>query len=463
MADAADRSNTISEDIAGFITGFDLDHAPDAAIGLSQVAFLDTIGVMLAGSREPAARIVCDVAAAEGAAQVATVVGSTVRTSPGNAALVNGTATQALDYDLSFMIGQSTAALIPALLPQAECNDATPRQVIASYIVGVEICARLAKCFPTLSSEGGWHGAGVLGTVAAAAALAKLTNQPARVIPAIIGISASMASGVSANFGTMTKPLHAGLAARNGALAVSLGEKGFTGSAAALEGPHGFFSSLAQGLAWDTGGFDDLGQRFYLIDPGYKIKPFACGGLLHCSIEAALKLRGQAQPQIADISRIKIGVSQHAKNRAIDRYPWSEDSSRFSLRYLVAYALIHGAPRLSAFREEAFADDQVRALSERCEIVLDDEFATLTGSGYSPGRVTISFGDAERIEHAVYVPTGTRKTPMGADQIKEKFMACATRVLSDQGAWQLYDYLRGFSTHPTLGDLWPMIAASDGD
>ncbi len=455
--------NSISETIAGFITGFDLGSAPVAVIELTQVAFLDTIGVMLAGSREPAARIVCDVAAAEGAAPVATVVGRALRTSPANAALVNGTATQALDYDLSFMIGQSTAALIPALLPLAETLDANAEEVIASFVVGVEVCARLAKCFPTLSSEGGWHGAGVLGTVAAAAALAKLTGQPAQVIPAVIGISASMASGVSANFGTMTKPLHAGLAARNAVLALSLGAKGFTGSAAALEGGHGFFSSLAQGLPWDTAGFDDLGEKFHLIDPGYKIKPFACGGLLHCSIEAALNLRGQAQARLGDISRIKIGVSQHAKNRAIDRYPWSEDSSRFALRYLVATALIHGAPMLSAFREEAYADDQVRALSELCEIVLDDEFAALTGSGYSPGRVTISFGDGEPIEHVVLIPTGARETPMAEDQIREKFTTCATRALSDQGASQLYDYLRGLSGQGSLRDLWPMIRATDGD
>ncbi len=452
---------TISEDIAGFITDFDLGQAPDAVIELSQTAFADTIGVMLAGSCEPAARIVCEMAAAEGAAPAATVVGSGLRTSAANAALVNGTATQALDYDLSFMIGQSTAALIPALLPVAECGDAAPKDLIASFVVGVEVCARMAKCFPTLSSEGGWHGAGVLGTVAAAASLAKLTNQPAPVIPAIIGISASMASGVSANFGTMTKPLHAGLAARNAVTALSLGATGFTGSAQALEGGHGFFSSLAQGLAWDTDAFDDLGQRFYLIDPGYKIKPFACGGLLHCSIEAALELRGQAQARIGDISHIKIGVSQHAKNRAIDRYPWSEDSSRFSLTYLVASALIHGAPMLTAFREEAFADGRVRALSDLCEIVLDDEFASLTGSGYSPGRVTISFGDGEALEHAVYIPTGARETPMAADQIKQKFTTCATSALSDGGAARLYDYLLGLNGQTTLADLWPMIAAAE--
>ena len=116
---------------------------------------------------------------------------------------------------------------------------------------------------------------------------------------------------------------------------------------------------------------------------------------------------------------------------------------------------------LAAFREDAFADDQVRGLSELCEIVLDDEFAALTGSGYSPGRVTISLPGGKPLTHVVTIPTGARETPMGADQIRQKFITCATQALSDQGASDLYDYLGDFSAHGSLADLWPMIAAPE--
>jgi 2-methylcitrate dehydratase PrpD len=455
-------TRTLSERIADFVCEFDPGTAPEPLIALVETAFVDTIGVMLAGSREPAARKVADVVAAQGAAPRATVIGRRLRTSPEGAALANGTATQALDYDLSFMIGQSTAALIPGLLPLAETSGARPRDLIAAFVVGSEVCGALARCFPTLSSNGGWHGTGVLGTIGAAAAMARLTRMPVDAIPRTIGISASMASAISVNFGTMTKPLHAGLAARNGMMALFLGQTGFTGSAAALEGNHGFLPCFAQGLPWAIEPFDELGRTFRLIDPGYKIKPFACGGLLHCSIEAALGIRDEFPPVIDDIARIRIGVSAHAHDRAIDAYPWSEDSSRFGLRYLVARALIHGAPTLKAFTEEGYDDDRVRALSQRCGTVVDDEFKSLTGSGYSPGRVTVFMTDGTQREKVVYIPTGTRETPMSAEKVREKFLSCATRATSESTALRLHDYLAGLSKQEVLDDLWPMLAVDDG-
>jgi 2-methylcitrate dehydratase PrpD len=428
-------------------------------IGIAETGFIDTIGVMLAGAQEPAAQLVADMVAAQGDQPAASVVRHPLRTAPENAALINGTATQALDYDLSFMIGQSTAALIPGLLPLAETTAATPRDLIAAYIVGVEVCGTLARCFPTLSSDGGWHGAGVLGTIAATAAMAKLVHLPREAIVNAIGIAASMPSGISINFGTMTKPLHSGLAARNGLMAMRLGEKGFTANANALEGKSGFFTSYARGLDWTIAPFDDLGKRFTLHDPGYKIKPFACGGLLHCTIEATLGLRTETQPAVAEIAGITLGVGRHALGRAIDSYPWSEDSARFSLRYLVAYTLIHGAPTLTAFTETGYDDDRVRALAALCTTELDDEFAGIIGSGYSPGRVTLTMKDGTLFEKAVTIPTGTRDTPMGEDRIKEKFLSCAGPVIGPDAAAHLYRDLKELGTRQTLDDLWPKLSA----
>jgi 2-methylcitrate dehydratase PrpD len=453
---------TLSERIADFVVGFDLERAPQPLVGIAETAFVDTVGVMLAGSCEPAARKVAEVVAVQGAAPKATVIGRRLRTSPDSAALANGTATQALDYDLSFMIGQSSAALIPSLLPLAETNGASPRDLIAAFVVGIEVCGTLAKCFPTLSSAGGWHGTGVIGTIGAAAALARLARMPVDAIPGTIGIAASMASAVSVNFGTMTKPLHAGLAARNGLTAVFLGRTGFTGSKEGLEGNHGFFPCFAQGLPWTTGPFDDLGRNYRLIDPGYKIKPFPCGGLMHCSIEAALTIRNEHDPAIDDISRIRLGVSPHAHDRAIDAYPWSEDSSRFSLRYMVAYALVHGALPLTAFTEEGYDDERVRALAGRCETVVDDEFKSLTGSGYSPGRVTMTMADGTQLEKVVYIPTGARETPMSAEKVREKFLSCATRAISEDTALKLHDFLARLGTRDSLDELWPMLAGTAG-
>ena len=461
MANSGLEATAKSERVAAFIVDFDLGDAPAGLIDLAETAFLDTVGVMLAGSREPAAEIVCDVIEAEGAAPAASIVGRTVRTSPQNAALANGIAAQALDYDLSFMSGQSAAAIIPGLLPLAETVDARPDDLMASFIVGAEVCARLVRSFPTLSSEGGWHGAGIVGAIAAAAAFAKLTRVPAQRIPAIIGIAASMASGLGENFGTMTKPLHPGLASRSAMMAAFLGARGFTSSATSIEGRQGFLALFARGLYWDAAPFDDLGETFNLLDPGYKIKPFPCGGLLHTAIEAALHLRHDVQSRLDAIARITIGVTKHAADRAIDSYPWSEDSARFSLQYLIATALIHGPPTIEAFSEEAMADEKVRAMAESVEAVVDDEFAGVTGSGYSPARVTIVFEDGEKLEEVVTHASGSKEAPMSEDAIRQKFFSCATRAGGAGTASELYAYLRNFRDQENLADLWPLLAPDD--
>jgi len=461
MANSDLEAITKSERVADFINDFNLGDAPEGLIHMAETAFLDTVGVMLAGSREPAAKIVCDMVAAEGAAPAASVVGRTVRTSPQNAALANGIAAQALDFDLSFMSGQSAAAIIPGLLPLAETLDSRPEDLMASFIVGCEVCARLVRSFPTLSSEGGWHGAGIIGAIAAAAAFAKLTRVPAERIPAVIGIAASTASGLGENFGTMTKPLHPGLASRSAMMAAFLGARGFTGSATAIEGTQGFLAVFARGLHWDAAPFDDLGETFNLLDPGYKIKPFSCGGLLHTAIEAALHLRDEALPRMDRIARIEIGATKHATERVIDAYPWSEDSSRFSLKYLIPYALVHGPPMISAFREDAMADERLRAMADLVEASVDDEFAGVTGSGYSPSRVTIVFEDGDRLEDTVYHASGSKEAPMSEDAIRQKFLSCATQAVGEDTASELHAYFRNFRDQGNLKDLWPLLAAKD--
>lgn len=459
-----DEARAMGQQIADFVTEFSLAAAPGELVEVTETAFIDTVGVMLAGSRTPSARIVRDVVAAEGAAPRAGTVGTGLRTSPQNAALANGIAGQALDFDLSFMIGQSAAPLIPGLLPLAESlgSETEPSEVIAAFVVGCEVCARLARSFPTLSSEGGWHGAGVLGTISAAAGFARLAKAPRETIPSVIGISASMASGIGVNFGTMTKPLHPGLASRNGMTATFLGMKGFTASSDAIEGHQGFLPSFAKGLPWNTDSFADLGERFYLLDPGYKIKPFPCGGLMHTAIEAALNLRDKVAAQKSPVARISIGVTAHAADRAIDAYPWSEDSARFSLRYLVPYALVHGPPTIAAFSEEAIDDDELRALGERVEAHAEEEFSEVKGSGYSPSKVTIEFEDGARLEETVLHQMGTRKTPLGEERFREKFFSCATRAVGEGQATEIYDYLSGLGSRETLADLWPLLVAEEG-
>ena len=226
-----------------------------------------------------------------------------------------------------------------------------------------------------MSRTAGWHAAGTLGTMAAAAACARLVKTPATAIPDIMGISASLASGITANFGTMTKPLHAGQAARNGILAVLLGSKGFTANASAIDGPAGFLDNFARGLERTTAPFDDLGKSYDLETHGYKIKPYPSGGLGHTAVEAALELRSLVP--LSDIAGIEVAITKYASRRYSSQYPQTTESDKFSGPYLAAYTLVHGAPMLAAFTEDALHDEKVRALARKVTMTTDQEHADL--------------------------------------------------------------------------------------
>ena len=158
---------------ADFIAGFELKQAPALAVDRARVAFIDTVGVMLAGSRTEPAAIVLEMVKAEGAAPAVSIVGQSLRTSPQLAALANGVASHALDFDLTYTQGQLVASLIPALLPLAESTGATPAETLAAFIAGFEVVSRLSRANPDHNGGGSWHGTGTIGAIGAAAACAQ--------------------------------------------------------------------------------------------------------------------------------------------------------------------------------------------------------------------------------------------------------------------------------------------------
>jgi 2-methylcitrate dehydratase PrpD len=296
--------------LTDFIAGFDLKQAPPLAIERARTAFIDTMGVTLAGSRSEPAALMLDMVELEGATPTASIVGQSLRTSPQLAALANGVASHALDFDFTYTQGQLVAPVIPALLPLAESTGATPAETLAAFIVGFEVVSRLSRANPNHNGGGSWHGTGTIGTIGAAAACARLLKLPTAALPDVLGISVSLGSGVNANYGTMTKPLHAGQAARNGLMAAQLGGRGFTANKAAIEGRGGFAATFARGLEWHAEAFGDLGQTFDLAERGIRPKRYPCGGVIHTGIDAALKLREQLGPRVADITAIKAGIAK---------------------------------------------------------------------------------------------------------------------------------------------------------
>ena len=451
MADA----KTISQVVADYIAGFDLKSAPPVAIDRARIAFIDTIGVMLAGSHEEVSHLAVEMVRDEASAPQATIVGQSFRASPQLAALANGVASHAMDYDLTYISGQAAAAIVPAILPLAETLGATPAEAIAAYIVGAEVAGRLARANFRASSVGGWHTTGTVGAVAAAAAAARLLKVPVAAIPDVLGISASLASGISGNFATMTKPLHCGHAARNGVAAALLGRRGFTASPIAFEAPSGYFNTFGRGLDVSLEPFKDLGARYDLVSARFDLKAFPCGGLTHTSIEASLDLRSKLAGRLSDIKSIHCSVTRNAGQRAGTQYPATVENAKFSVAYLVPYSLIHGAPKIAAFTEKALQDERVKALAKTVTASVDPALGP--GTDGSPAIIRITLASGEVLEQRKDVASGSTRNPMTTAQIEEKFIDCATQIMSADAASQVYAFLDTLPARPSLGPLWPML------
>ncbi len=453
-AKPADAAKRLSDTIADFVVGFDATTLPPLAVERVRLAFIDTIAVMLAGSREEGTGIVCEMVQQEGAAPRVSVVGQSLRTSPQLAALANGVAAHIMDYDFSSLLCQPTSPIIPALLPLAESVGATPAEVAAAFIVGFEVCLKLARAAPEQTAVGGWHAVSSIGTMGAAMACARLLKVPRERIADVLGIAASLSGGLAANFGTMTKPLHSGTSARNAILAATLGRNGFTANAAALEHPvSGYFRAFDRGIKVSFEPIAELGRHYDIVDRGFKPKRYPCGGLGHTAIDATLELRGELN--VADIAAIKTSITKFAASRIGSAYPTSIESAKFSMPYVAAYTALYGAPMLRAFTEAAIHDAAVKALASKVSVAIDPEFADILEE--SPSRVTVTLRDGRTIERMRYYASGTPQAPLTREQVEEKFFSCAERAVDKAAAAKIFAFLNRIEQESSFAELWGLV------
>jgi 2-methylcitrate dehydratase PrpD len=310
----------VTAKIAQFVAGMRYEAVPPQALATAKTAMLDCLGVTLAGSRDEAAKICAAIARQESGKEETTVFGQGFKTSALQGAFANGTAAHALDFDHSFTImGQPTAPVIPAIFSLGEALGAGGREILAAYVAGFETTAKLVLALRDSDREG-WHAPGTLGSFGAAAGCANLLGLDPPRIQTALGIAASMSGGVVCNFGTMTKPLHVGLAARNGVLAAKLAASGYTANARAIEAAEGFAETF-YGMAPDDGPIGELGKSYALATNGIRVKPYPCGGLTHQPIDAVLDLKAKHGLTAAMIESIEVDVTQYTFNRIAFRVP----------------------------------------------------------------------------------------------------------------------------------------------
>lgn len=449
-----DSTAVMAEFVAGAAIG------PEAR-DWAAIAFRDTVGVMLAGSHEPAAEVARAVADAEGAGGgPCRVVGTAMRSGPQLAAFVNGVAAHALDYDdMCFVsLAHPSCVLVPTLLAVGELVSAPASLLLDAYVAGFEIECRLGLVMnPRHYHQRGWHCTSSIGTLGAAAAAARVLGLDAARTRHALGIAASSACGLKENLGTMVKPLHAGLAARNGVTAAQLAQRGFAASAHAIDGPQGYLTAMdSEGRPLEDA-VADLGVRWEILDSGITVKLYPSCAATHPPLDALLALTQRARVSAADVDRIDVEVDSMTPRLLIHPSPTTGLEAKFSMPYCAAAALVYGPPDLTMFDVDHIRNPAVQALIPR--VTLRANPALDSAAPLSQARVTMRLRDGREL---VQTSDGARGYPgrLTDDELATKFTGCATATLTAAGAAAAWAALRDIERIANVRDFTALVAAS---
>lgn len=459
------RNGGLARELGERIAALPARPLPEAALHWAGVGLLDTLGVTLAGSREPAAALA--ERSLEGAAGPALILGTLRRAATLDAALVNGAASHALDFDdcNNTMGGHPSAPVLSALLPLAEQLGSSGLEFAHAYIAGFETETKLGLAVNFHHYTKGWHPTATLGAFGAAAACASLLRLDAERTATALALAASFASGIKANFGTMTKPLHVGHCARNGLYAARLAANGYSANTdSVFEHKQGFLDVFNGPGTYDTErALRAWADPLDIIEPGIAIKQYPCCGSTHPAIDAMLDLVGRHGLAPEAVARVDAAIHSRRLEHTNRPEPASELDAKFSLQYVLARALADGHVGVSDFKDGAYLQPHVRALLPRIHVQAYDR----TGAGgFSPanhfgGWVQVTLADGRTLAAQVDQPLGrTSANPLPAERLREKFRLCATGVLREQAVARIIRAVEQFHTLPSMGEITALIAGA---
>jgi 2-methylcitrate dehydratase PrpD len=438
--------------------------AQGAALGLARNAMIDIVGCMIAGGPDEASRRALDAVRDLGAGP-ASVVGGVEQLAAPHAALVNGTAAHALDFDDNYhgVSGHATAVLAPALLALGEERGAGGTAVLDAYIAGLEAMLVIGAGVNIAHYEKGWHTTNTIGVIGAAGAAARLTNLDADGVQRALSLGFSHASGSKLQFGTMAKPLHAGLAAQNALMAARYAEAGVSAVDEPLEKPWGF-RDLYVGFDASPGYADGaalLGPPLAIERYGLKVKIHPDCASTHCAVDGVLALMAEHGLCADDVDEVETVVNKITYDNLMFADPASELEARFSMEYAIALAVTRGTLRLADFRPDAITDETVRAWLPRVKMTLspaDDPLPT-AANGREPAKVIIRTKDGRALDVFTQYAKGVLQNPLTDDEMWAKFDDCVEGVMDPARAGDVRSRLERFETLDHVGELMRLLAA----
>lgn len=433
---------SLTHSIGAFVAGLTYDRIPAEATRIARMGFIDCTGTMIAGRDEDAPQILRRTLGV-GASGEATLYWSRLRAPAPEAAWVNGTAAHALDYDDVALRGHPSTVLVPAILAEGEALGVSGEDLLTAYLAGYETWAELVWREKGSHHVKGWHPTGIFGAIGAAAACASLRKLDATRAAMAVALGASQSAGLMANFGTMTKPFHAGRAAHAGVMAARLAAAGFTAHLDALEHPQGFLSAASEhGDVDRTAGAASLGREWRILTEGLSIKKYPTCYCTHRAIDGALALFRKHPAKPEEIGQIRVAISERFATILRNHRPTTGLEAKFSMEFAMASALVAHRVGLPELTDGFVRRGDVQALIERVAIDATAEYAP-DNSGAAPfDQVTVTLGSGVRFPGPeVRRATGHAELPLSASELFEKFQGCLEAGGAGDHAAVLFDRL----------------------
>ncbi|HEX9264578.1 MAG TPA: MmgE/PrpD family protein [Candidatus Binatia bacterium] len=458
----------LTQEVASFVAQTRFRNIPADVVQLARGFILDGLGVALAGSTDECARIVqAHIRRMSGKGE-SSILGTSLAAPAPQAALANGVAGHAMDYDdtqlstskeaVYGLLTHPTTPVLAALLAVSESGKISGEDFVLAYILGVEVECRIADAIHPRHYQSGFHSTATMGGLGAAMTAGKILRLKEEQLIRTLGIAASMAGGLRENFGTMTKPLHAGRAAENGVTAALLARDGFSAAANILEARRGFFNAMA-------GGYDErkisgrLGSPYFMKEPGISIKPYPSGSLSHPAQDLILDLVKEHDLHAEDIDHIDVGTNSNVPNALIYPMPKTALEGKFSIPFCMAIAVLERRAGIAQFQDRKVRDKRVVELMKRVTLYVDDELEAL-GYDQVRSRIRITLKNGRVIEGCYDVARGHPEKPMSWTDLGDKFRDCASQILMDKSAEDVMGLVARIEELKSLKPLFRALSAS---
>lgn len=462
------QKSSLTHYVASFVCDTKLGDIPHDVMELGKKSMLDGIGLAISGSVAKSGELVRKHLKSLGVTDgPATVFGSNIKTAPRFAAFANGVGIHADDYDdtqlavakdrVYGLLTHPTAPALPSAIAKGEALNASGANVMLAYQLGVEVECKISEAINPRHYQTGFHSTATCGTFASASAAGKLMGLNHEAMLRALSIAGSQSAGLRENFGTMTKPFHAGRSSESGVVAAEFAEIGWTAAPNILEAQRGFFS--AAGGGYDASAIDGvLGKPWTFASPGVSIKPHPSGSLTHPGMTEMLRLIKEHDIKPEQIVNVKVGTNHNMPNALIHHRPTNELQAKFSMEFCMAILLLERCAGLSEFTDEVVMRPDVQAMIGKVNFGVDPE-AEAAGFHKMTTIITIKLTDGRVIRGHADFGRGSPAMPMSYEEVAEKFREnCEFAKFDAKKGAQVVEMVRGIERLGSIRELTALLS-----